>query len=55
MGVALAPADVARSLLYFSCEDSAGVTGTSLVVDCGYLAAAEWETSGNTRFTEPIC
>jgi NAD(P)-dependent dehydrogenase (short-subunit alcohol dehydrogenase family) len=55
MGVALTPADVARSLLYFSCEDSAGVTGTSLVVDCGYLAAAEWETSGNTRFAEPIC
>jgi len=39
---ALTPADVARSVLYFSCEDSAGVTGTSLVVDGGYLAAAEW-------------
>jgi NAD(P)-dependent dehydrogenase (short-subunit alcohol dehydrogenase family) len=39
---ALTPADVARSVLYFSCEDSAGVTGTSLVIDGGYLAAAEW-------------
>ncbi|APW58932.1 SDR family NAD(P)-dependent oxidoreductase [Paludisphaera borealis] len=40
--VALAPDEVARSVLYLSCEDSAGVTGTSLVVDGGYLAAAEW-------------
>jgi NAD(P)-dependent dehydrogenase (short-subunit alcohol dehydrogenase family) len=40
---ALKPADIARAVLYLSCEDSAGVTGTSLVVDGGYLAAAEWE------------
>ncbi len=46
LGIALSPADVARSILFFSCEDSAGVTGTSLVVDCGYLAAAEWQTVG---------
>ena len=45
MGRALTPDDIARSVLYLSCEDSAGVTGTSLVVDGGYLAAAEWETS----------
>jgi NAD(P)-dependent dehydrogenase (short-subunit alcohol dehydrogenase family) len=50
MGVALTPLDVARSILFFSCEDSAGVTGTSLTVDCGYLAAAEWETQGRTAF-----
>lgn len=43
-GRALAPAEIARSVLYLSCEDSAGVTGTSLVVDGGYLAAAEWQT-----------
>ena len=55
MGVALTPADVARSILFFSCEDSAGVTGTSLCVDCGYLAAAEWETKGQTAFMEPPC
>jgi NAD(P)-dependent dehydrogenase (short-subunit alcohol dehydrogenase family) len=40
---ALAPEDIARAILYLSCEDSAGVTGTSLVVDGGYLAAAEWD------------
>ncbi|MDG3006091.1 SDR family NAD(P)-dependent oxidoreductase [Paludisphaera mucosa] len=45
MNVALTPDDVARSVLYFSCEDSAGVTGTSLVVDGGYLAAAEWNSA----------
>ena len=42
MGVALAPADVARSILFFSCEDSSGVTGTSLTVDCGYFLP--WQT-----------
>jgi NAD(P)-dependent dehydrogenase (short-subunit alcohol dehydrogenase family) len=52
MGVALTPLDVAKSLLYFSCEDSAGVTGTSLTVDCGYLTAAEWDSQGNTAFME---
>jgi NAD(P)-dependent dehydrogenase (short-subunit alcohol dehydrogenase family) len=49
MGVSLSPTDVARSVLYFSCDDSVGITGTSLTVDCGYLAAAEW-TSGATAF-----
>jgi NAD(P)-dependent dehydrogenase (short-subunit alcohol dehydrogenase family) len=39
---ALRPEEIARAILYLSCEDSAGVTGTSLVVDGGYLAAAEW-------------
>jgi NAD(P)-dependent dehydrogenase (short-subunit alcohol dehydrogenase family) len=51
-GVALSPEDIAKSVLYLSCEDSAGVTGTSLVVDGGYLAAAEWEHPGHTRFME---
>jgi NAD(P)-dependent dehydrogenase (short-subunit alcohol dehydrogenase family) len=52
MRVALQPADVARSILFLSCEDSAGVTGTSLTVDCGYLAAAEWELQGPADTTE---
>jgi NAD(P)-dependent dehydrogenase (short-subunit alcohol dehydrogenase family) len=47
LNVALTPADVAKAILYFSCEDSAGITGTSLVVDAGYLAAAEWSCSAN--------
>jgi NAD(P)-dependent dehydrogenase (short-subunit alcohol dehydrogenase family) len=44
MGRALTIEDVAKSILFFSCEDSAGVTATSLIVDGGYLAAAEWDT-----------
>lgn len=53
-GMALTPDDIAKAVLYLSCEDSAGVTGTSLVVDGGYLAAAEWEHPGMTRFMEPL-
>jgi NAD(P)-dependent dehydrogenase (short-subunit alcohol dehydrogenase family) len=47
LGKALQPSEIARAVLYFSCEDSAGVTGTSLLVDGGYLAAAEWESNPN--------
>lgn len=54
MGVALTPLDVARSILFFSCEDSSGVTGTSLTIDCGYLTAAEWHTGGPTAFQTPV-
>jgi NAD(P)-dependent dehydrogenase (short-subunit alcohol dehydrogenase family) len=50
-GVIIEPDDVARAALFLSCEDSAGITGTSLVVDGGYLAAAEWNTK-RTRFME---
>lgn len=44
MGSALSIYDVAKSILYFSCEDSAGITATSLIVDGGMLGAAEWDT-----------
>ena len=44
LGKCLSPRDIAKSILYFSCADSAGVTGTSLIVDAGYLTAAEWNT-----------
>lgn len=47
MNRAMQPSDIARTILYLSCEDSAGVTGTSVVVDGGYLAAAEWDTMGD--------
>ena len=49
MGIALTPMDIAKAALYFSCEDSAGITGTSLVIDGGYTTAAEWETTGHTK------
>ncbi len=54
IGVALTPDDIAKSVLYFSCEESAGITGTSLIIDGGYLAAAEWEHPGHTRFMDPV-
>ncbi len=45
LGRQLYPDDIAKSCLFFSCEDSAGVTATSLIVDGGYLACAEWDTA----------
>lgn len=53
IGVILAPEDVARAILYFSWEASSGITGTSLVVDGGYLTPAEWSTPGATAFMIP--
>jgi NAD(P)-dependent dehydrogenase (short-subunit alcohol dehydrogenase family) len=52
LGVAMDPRDIAKAALYLACEDSSGITGTSLVVDGGYLSAAEWTTT-RTRFMEP--
>jgi NAD(P)-dependent dehydrogenase (short-subunit alcohol dehydrogenase family) len=49
MNQALTPNDIARAIRYFACEDSAGVTGTSLVVDCGYIATAEWDAAIERR------
>jgi NAD(P)-dependent dehydrogenase (short-subunit alcohol dehydrogenase family) len=51
MGVALDPRDIAKAALYLACEDSSGITGTSLVVDGGYTATAEW-TPKHTRFMD---
>jgi NAD(P)-dependent dehydrogenase (short-subunit alcohol dehydrogenase family) len=51
-GVLVAPEHIARAALYLACEDSAGITGTSLVIDGGYLAAAEWHAD-RTRFMDP--
>jgi NAD(P)-dependent dehydrogenase (short-subunit alcohol dehydrogenase family) len=53
IGRVLTPDDIARAVLYLSCDDSAGVTGTSLIVDGGYLAAAEWETPRVTLPSDP--
>ena len=46
---ALQPHDIARNILYLSCEDSAGVTGTSVIIDGGYLATAEWDTADDPQ------
>ncbi len=53
IGVPLTPDDIAKSVIYFSCEDSIGITGTTLVIDGGYLTAAEWRHPGHTKFMEP--
>lgn len=52
IGVSLSPTDIARTVLYLSCEDSVGVTGTSVIIDGGYLAAAEWTHPGHTKFMD---
>jgi NAD(P)-dependent dehydrogenase (short-subunit alcohol dehydrogenase family) len=52
MGVALQPSDIAKAVLYLSCDDSSGITGTSLLVDGGYLAAAEWHAPARTAFMD---
>lgn len=41
----LSPSEIADSVLYLSGPASSGITGATLVVDAGYLAAAEWSNS----------
>jgi len=38
----LAPEEIADTVLYLAGPESSGITGTSIVVDAGYTAAAEW-------------
>ncbi len=45
LGRMLMPADIAGAVLYLSGAGSSGITGTTLLVDGGYLAAAEWRSS----------
>jgi len=52
MGVALTPMDITKAAIYFSCEDSASITGTSLMIDGGFIIPAKWETPETTRFME---
>lgn len=44
LGMALTPMNIAKTILFLSCDDSSGITGTTLVIDAGYLTAAEWDT-----------
>lgn len=41
----LGPREIADAVLYLSSSASSGITGTTLLVDAGYLAAAEWSNS----------
>jgi NAD(P)-dependent dehydrogenase (short-subunit alcohol dehydrogenase family) len=43
LGRMLSGEDIANAVLYLSGPLSAGITGTTLLVDAGYLAAAEWQ------------
>jgi NAD(P)-dependent dehydrogenase (short-subunit alcohol dehydrogenase family) len=43
LGIPLTPEDIAKSILFLSCDQSSGITGTTLVIDAGYLTAAEWD------------
>jgi len=43
LNIPLYPLDIAKACLFFSCEDSSGITATSLTVDGGYLGCAEWD------------
>lgn len=54
IGMALTPHDVAKTILFLSCDDSAGITGTPLVIDGGYLAAAEWNTGMSAHIREDL-
>ena len=42
LGRMLTGSDIANAVLYLSGPESSGITGTTLTVDAGYLAAAEW-------------
>lgn len=42
LGRMLSPKEIADAVLFLCSEQAAGITGTELVVDAGYTAAAEW-------------
>jgi NAD(P)-dependent dehydrogenase (short-subunit alcohol dehydrogenase family) len=52
MGVSVMPDDIAKCALYLSCEDSSAITGTSIIIDGGLLAAAEWKSPEKTAFMD---
>jgi NAD(P)-dependent dehydrogenase (short-subunit alcohol dehydrogenase family) len=50
LGVAGQPDDIAKCALYLASDDSSYITGTHILVDGGYLAAAEWTSPASTAF-----
>ncbi len=42
-GRILQPHEIASGVAYLCSDDSSGITGTSLIIDGGYLATAEWD------------
>jgi NAD(P)-dependent dehydrogenase (short-subunit alcohol dehydrogenase family) len=52
MGVPLVPAHIANAALFLCCDDSFGITGTSLLIDGGYLCTAECHTPPHTAFMD---
>ena len=49
IGRMLTSIEIAKTVAYLSCEDSSGITGTSIIIDGGYLATAEWNGKGGTE------
>ena len=45
-GEMLYPEDMGRAAVFLCSDDAGGITGTSLVVDGGYIAAAEFYAPG---------
>ncbi|MBX3256881.1 MAG: SDR family oxidoreductase [Chitinophagaceae bacterium] len=43
IGRILQPREIASSVAYLCSDDASGITGTSLIIDGGYLATAEWD------------
>ena len=46
------PEEIARTVLFLSCENSTGITGTPLTVDGGYTTAVEWDCDMKTQNPE---
>jgi NAD(P)-dependent dehydrogenase (short-subunit alcohol dehydrogenase family) len=42
LGRVLTPEDIANAILFLCSAEASGITGTTLLVDAGYLATAEW-------------